>query len=221
MSASNLDDSICDSRVGDFLADKFEELVQKELKKFDLKDTDVNLTELKRILSGIFLMRAKRENIHTGCSSIFNVSLKNFSSYKEFAGHSYVELSKGYFPVIDALVGDQKKNLFSRINVKHFMKKIYLCQKLSPTQSELYSKPCFHCKYTQNPNKVVVKICNAINQNEPKEIIAICDNILCTVSLGYLKENLNTLIEPLSYITDERRTAVSRLGFGTINKVVT
>ena len=34
-----------------------------------------------------------------------------------------------------------------------------------------------------------------------------------------MKENLNTIIEPINLVTDEKRLAVQRLGFGTINKI--
>ena len=34
------------------------------------------------------MMRAKRENIHSGCSNVFDLSLRNFSVYQQFKGIS-------------------------------------------------------------------------------------------------------------------------------------
>ncbi len=195
-----------DSRVGDFLYDHFKQLNSN--KKDDIK--------LNQILNGLFLMRSKRENIRSGCSNIFDLSLINFSNYKEFAGHSYVELKKGYTPIVKAFMGQHEQQFMSRLSLNHYMKRIYLCTKHS---NQLHKTDCFHCSYTNDEDKAVIKMCDATDPNEPKDFIVVCDRVVCSMSLGYLKENLNNFIEPVTYVSNERRLAVSRLGFGTINKI--
>jgi hypothetical protein len=176
-----------------------------------------NNVQLNNVLSGLFLMRSKRENIRSGCSNIFDLSLKNFSNYKEFNGHSYVELKKGYTPIIKAFMNKHESEYLARLSLNHYMKQIYLCNRT--TSNQIYKRDCIHCKYTNDSNKVVLKICNATDVNDQKDFIVIADHVVCTMSLGYLKENINNLIEPISYVPNEKRLAVSRLGFGTINKI--
>ncbi len=83
---------IADNIVGDFLYDKFNEILEKELNMSSKNKIEANGQSeflfskegFKNILNGLFLMRAKRENIRSGCSNIFDLSLKNFSHYQVF-----------------------------------------------------------------------------------------------------------------------------------------
>ena len=52
-----------------------------------------------------------------------------------------------------------------------------------------------------------------------KDLIILCDNVVCTMSLGYLKENLINLIQPVSLIPSEKLLSVQRVGYGTVNKI--
>jgi hypothetical protein len=88
----NCENEITDYSVGDFLYEKFNDLVEKEL-QISTKSTieAKNKNEIlfskegfKNILNGLFLMRAKRENIRNGCSNIYDLSLKNFACYQVF-----------------------------------------------------------------------------------------------------------------------------------------
>ena len=168
-------------------------------------------------------MRIKRENIHTGCSNLFDVSLKNFDSYSDIhvlKGHPYVETKKGYGPIVEAIIEKHREAFHKRVHLKHFLKKILLSNKLVVNETaHLFDKFDEHSMYTNDKNKAVLIICDETNPNEPKDFAIICDHVICTFSLGYLKENFNLLIEPLSLMSEERRLAVSRLGFGTINKI--
>jgi hypothetical protein len=204
-----------DDRVGDYLYEKFTQIVDKEMFKLENQLTH---TEVRRLLHGLFLMRCKRENIRSGCSNLFNLSLKNFSAYKEFEGHSYVELKHGFGPVIDKVIERHREKFFSRVHLKHHLKRIYLSNELC--QQTGFVNSSIHSSLTQNDkNKVVLHVCNASNPAEPKDFYVVCDNVLCTMSLGYWKENINHVVHPVSLITEERRKAVSQLGFGTTNKI--
>ncbi|CAF0940686.1 unnamed protein product [Brachionus calyciflorus] len=216
----NLDQkSHVDNRVGDYLYDKFCEIVRNEMGKnlLEHKPEDFSDFDLKRLLNGLFLQRARRENIRTGCYNIFDVSLKNFSCYKEFPGHSYVELKHGFGPVIDALIHKHKNDFYTRVHTKHFLKKIILSPDL--VDSECYQRPNLHSVYANSKNKAVVIICDASNPQRPRDFVIVCDQVLCTMSLGYMKENFNNIIEPLCLMPEEKRLAVSRLGFGCTNKI--
>ena len=81
------------------------------------------------------------------------------------------------------------------------LKKIILCSKNEPN--------CLHCSYTNNKdsNKIVA-IINDLEEN--KDLIVICENIVCTMSLGYLKENLSSLIEPIGFVSNEKQLVFER-----------
>ncbi len=162
-------------------------------------------------------MRLKRENIRNGCSNVFDLSLKQFSAYKEFPGHSYVETKKGFGPIIERLIGNNKEKLLSKVHLKHYLKKIIL---YTDSDQSLYLPKYIHSNYTSDRNKVVLIICDASNPNEPNDFAVVCDRVICTFSLGYLKENVNHFIQPVSLISQERRLSISKLGFGTVNKVL-
>ncbi len=164
-------------------------------------------------------MRAKRENISAGTNNLFNVSLKNFSCWKEYQGIGYVELKKGYKPIIDAIIEPHAKGFFSKLKLRHYMKKIYICHTLDTDKSEINAKTeCQLCEFISDPAKVVIRMCNN-SGHKPLDFFVICDKVICTMSLGYLKENLNLIIDPIGMIKSKRRLAVQRLGFGVINKI--
>lgn len=216
-----------DSRVGDFLHAKFVETVREQLNcDLTARRTDeaaTATTSLERLLYGIFLMRLKRENIRSGTSNIFDVSLANFATYQEFPGISYVELKRGFRPIIDAFVGEHKSQLEYRVRLRHHLKKVLLDSSLAggETTKSLFetNSDSRRAEYTDDKNKAVLVVCDETEAEKPKDLIVVADNVICTMTLGYLKENLNNFVEPLSLVNDRRRQAVNRLGYGTINKV--
>jgi hypothetical protein len=207
-----------ESRVADYIYDKFAEIVRKELGKDLLDKSNFNEADFRRILHALFLQRIKREHIRSGCPNLFNLSLKNFSCYQEFKGHSYVELSKGFFPVLEAAMGESRYKFYTKVKCRHFVKKIILSQSLFP-DNKLYDKEDVHARYTNDKKKAVLIVCDATDPQNPQDFVVICDNVLCTMSLGFLKENLNTIFEPFDLVTQEKRLAIQRLGFGIINKI--
>lgn len=213
-----------DARVGDYLHVKFIEAVKEhlniELTLGSLAKADAH--SLERLLYGIFLMRLKRENIRSGTSNVFDVSLVNFAAYQEFPGISYVELKHGYRPVLDAFMSEHKRDLTTRTRLQHHLKKILLDSRLGATGSHAgvfdTKSDEVRAQFTDDKNKAVLILCDEKSGEKPRDVVVIADNVICTLTLGYLKENMNNIVEPLSFVSDKRREAVSRLGFGTINK---
>lgn len=117
-----------------------------------------------------------------------------------------MELNKGYRSVLECIISKNKEKFYQRLRLNNCLKEVLLCQKLDNTNEV----SCEHCEYTQDKNKIVAKI---------NDSIVICDNLVCTLSLGVLKEKLSKLIKPERYLSEEKLGAVSRLGFGTVNKV--
>lgn len=146
---------------------------------------------------------------------MFELSLKNFRNYVNLKGAQLIELKNGYKSLIDTLIKPHEKEFYSKLNLNHDLTAILLSKSLETTQT---NEQCEHSRYTQDKNKIVLKLRDKSKGNS--EVIVICDRVICTVSLGVLKANLVKIIQPASLIPEEKLAAVSRVGFGTLNKVI-
>ena len=136
-----------------------------------------------------------------------NLSSRYYCVWKELKGSQLIELKYGYRNIIELILGDFKKQFESKLHLRHALKKIIICS----NQSD-----CIHCRYTSDKEKLALIITD-LELN--KDLIVLCDKVVCTMSLGYLKHNITSLIEPKSLIPNEKLLAVSRLGYGTVNKI--
>ncbi len=152
------------------------------------------------------------ENIEKGCRSVYNLSLKDFGTQIVLPGKQKIKPNKGFASVIQALVSKHETQFYSKLKTNHILEKILLCEKLDQSDDD----DCAHCYYTKDSNKVVLLVRNQI---ESKELILICNNVVMTASLGYLKANLGDLIQPDRFIPKEKTVAVARMGFGNFFKI--
>ena len=131
-------------------------------------------------------------------------------------GCQIIQTKYGYSGVIKGMIKSNEQEFNKRLKLNHSLEKILMCNELDKDLNK--NSPCKHCLYTTDKNKIVLEI-NNLNEESKKPLIVICDNVVCTMSLGFLKENIEKIIEPSSLIPEEKMMAISRLGFGTINKV--
>jgi hypothetical protein len=74
-------------------------------------------------------------------------------------------------------------------------------------------------KYLKENHKLLVDIRHD-NKTSAQQITTIlCDHIIWTSSLGYLKENFSSIFEDEIELIEQKRDAINNLGFGTVNKV--
>ncbi len=166
------------------------------------------------------------ENVENGCESMYQMSLNNYNTFVELDGSQIMQTTQGYTNILNLIIKENKEAFYSRLRLAHSLYKIFVCNKLS-SNNQNNNSSCSHCLYTNDKNKIVLlfKVSSEIENDLKKEtknneyVIVLCDNVVCTMSLGYLKENLNSLIEPSTIVPEEKRVAVQRLGYGTINKV--
>lgn len=177
--------------------------------RFEILTNKICVSQIKLNL----LYRCKMENLLSGCSSIFELSLRNFAKYENLKGNKMVPIPNGYLSIVKKVVEPHLEKLNPRLILNHELTKILLCTSLSSSKTD---RACEHCKYSNDPNQIVVRLKDRV---ENKEVLAICERVVCTVSLGVLKARLHELIEPSEFIPREKLDAVSRLGFGTNNKV--
>jgi hypothetical protein len=197
-----LNPNVQDQQVGEYLYNKYQRLLNESA------DLMVQKAD-KPIKDAIFLWRCKWENIEKGCSNIFDLSLKNFGTYTKLPGSQVVKLKQGYKHVLDALIQKQREKFESRLQLHTQLIKILVCQKSR-------KRPCQHCLYSQNQEKIV---CILTNESNKSDFLIICDHVLCTMSLGSMKENIRKVFDPIELIPDSKLTAIDRLGFETFHKI--
>jgi hypothetical protein len=217
MDASNILDSIMrkaekyeNKRVNDcsfsnYIVENFDYEINKKYKS----------DETKLILKGLCQWRCQYECGDNGCSNLDSLSVKYFGTFVELKGNQLVELKYGYKAIIDSMirnVGGEEK-FHSKIKLKHSLERVLLCEWLLGDCIE-----CEHCLYTKDKNKIVLIVKNHV---EDKNINFICNHVIFTMSLGYLKANFKNLF--LNYENNEffkeKYYAVGKLGFGNVNKV--
>lgn len=150
-----------------------------------------------------------------GCESTFNMSLRNFDNVKELVGTKTIQIERGYKSIIDGLISGHKESFNSKLRLKHALNNILLCKNLTNEANKTISE-CKHCKYTEDSDQIVLKISDLTNGSE---VIVICENVICTMSLGFMKENFKNIVRPSSLVPNEKFSAISRLGYGIDNKV--
>jgi monoamine oxidase len=213
-----------DLSVGDFVYKKFCELCEKELRLErgeNLETTDTNIegkfstNELRCLIDGFFLWRSKWECIMTGCDNIYNLSLNNYGPFKQLKGSQLVKLKTGFNDLLESFIDEFKQEFNSRIKLNYCLKNIFVCHSLIPDSPV---KSCEHCCYTNDHTKVVLIVTDNSNKSL-EDVVVLCDNVICTMSLGFLKENFKKMLDPVSYFPEEKFRAIENLGFGTYNKL--
>lgn len=160
------------------------------------------------LINSIYQWNFKWECMYNGCASMFDMSLINFSKYQKLDGCQVIEFNNGYKSLFETLIEKHKKKFDERIILKYELKNIFVCHKLTDSKIE----ECRHCHYSDKENKIVLLFSD--------EAVVICDKVVCTMSLGYLKENIDEIIVPNSVICEEKKISIQRMGFGTVNKII-
>lgn len=195
-----------DQSVGEYIYNRLKEIIADGFKPKmgdQLSDSDIV-----KLIEGFLVWRCKCENIEIGCHSICDLSLRNYSIFVDLKGCQIMEPNYGYRPIIDCMIKPYEEEFNSRTQLNCPLEKILLCKTADASSNE--NDPCEHCLYSNDKSKVVLLFANKI---------VVCENVVCTMSLGYMKENLTRLVEPVSFIPHEKLLAVERIGFGTVNKV--
>jgi hypothetical protein len=71
-------------------------------------------------------------------------------------------------------------------------------------------------KFINEDRKLLIEI-NDLNTQRNKSMI--CDHIIWTTSLGYLKTNFHRIFAEIPDLIHQKQNAIANIGFGTVNKV--
>jgi hypothetical protein len=74
-------------------------------------------------------------------------------------------------------------------------------------------------KYLKETHQLLVDIRYHDKTSEQQISTILCDHIIWTSSLGYLKENFSSIFADEIELIEQKRDAINNLGFSTVNKV--
>lgn len=197
-----------DISVGEFVQKRLESILSEG---FEHQLNHLSDSELRKLVEGFLVWRCKSENIEIGCHSICDLSLKSYSIFKDLKGMQIMEPLYGYGSIIKCFIKPHETEFNKRLNLNKALQTVLICNKHDLNDSV---EMCEHCLYTNDSSKIVL-----LFSCESGHEIVICENVICTMSLGYMKENLKNLIKPVGIMPKEKLTAVDNLGYGTINKI--
>jgi hypothetical protein len=74
-------------------------------------------------------------------------------------------------------------------------------------------------KYLKDKHQLLVDIRHHNKTSEQQISTILCDHIIWTSSLGYLKENFSSIFADEIELIQQKKDAIDNLGFDTVNKV--
>ncbi|CAF0784118.1 unnamed protein product [Adineta ricciae] len=138
------------------------------------------------------------ELIDNGCSSLSDLSLADYGSFEYLDGDYAYEFQNGGYRSFIA-----------------YMKSFLPDEKRVRLNSEVV-----RVKYLQDSHRLQVDIRDLNHSSENEITTILCDHVIWTSSLGYLKENFSSIFATEKELLEQKRQAVENLGFDTVNKVV-
>ncbi|CAF1041616.1 unnamed protein product [Rotaria sordida] len=203
----------CKSEILDKATDLWERTRNKAEEKYDDRTTlspisfaDIVPKEFqKRLLSSSSFSKdliqpfidyfMKLEMTETSCLSLSDLNLIEYLAYEDLEGEYENDLKNGgYRPFINYLKSFIPNDKRIRLN----------CEVI-------------RVKFMEDDRKLLVEM-NYLNQQCMKTII--CDHIIWTTSLGYLKENFHMIFADEPKLIQQKQNSITNIGFGTVNKVI-
>jgi len=163
------------------------------------------------------------KNVSTNLSDMVSKRIGNLTKMNIDEKSMDMEKNKQQFSlknILDSFIEKNKEKFYEKLRFKWSLKKIILCKLMWGEEESKSMGDCLHCQLTDKHDKVILVLEDwSSNDNKCKEVYVMCDNVICTMSLGFLKEHLNDLFIPKQTIINERRESIEKLGYGTFNKI--
>ncbi|CAF2402689.1 unnamed protein product [Rotaria sp. Silwood2] len=168
----------------------FADIVPKEFQKRLLSSSSFSRDLIQPFID--YFM--KLEMTETSCSSLSDLNLSEYLAYEDLEGEYENDLKNGgYRPFINYLKSFIPNDNRIRLN----------CE-------------VTRVKFIEDDQKLLVEM-NYLNEQRMKSMM--CDHIIWTTSLGYLKKNLHTIFAEEPKLIQQKQNCIVNIGFGTINKV--
>lgn len=176
-----------DRSIKEIVSLHFKTLLNQLNKQKKLDDEKVE------IIRAIFNERLKVESVDIACEDLNTVSAIGWNEYIDCDGDELTNLKFGYGQLIE--------HLLSNI----------------PSESILLNETVTKIEWSnQTLDDQVVRV-TTYNKNDEIESVHTGLQCICTIPLGYLKENHDKLFDPI--LPQPKIKAIENLGFGLVNKV--
>lgn len=207
------------------------EHIDLEKKLFLSSVKDENEKNLKELL---FKCLLKRETCITGCHSMNEIDLLELGSYQELQGGNIL-LPTGYSSILEPLSKDLPENSIIKncpVKLIHWKRKKTINDDMNLSSNSMKSADLHtiveedDTYESDDSDKTVTEFPNSSLINyKPHNIkiecdngnIYYCDHVICTIPLGVLKENAETIFNPP--LPQYKIEAIENLLFGTVDKI--
>lgn len=142
------------------------------------------------LVKSIYRSRLYEESAETSCEDLRRLSAVGWNEYEDFEGDQFTRLKHGYARLIDS-----------------FLTQI-------PPHCLMLGRKCERISWTSNPAHCELDV---LNRHTGEREHFVCDYVITTTSLGYLKLHHHTMFNP--QLPLNKIKAIENLGFGCVNKV--
>lgn len=184
-------------KIGNNAAEVFRQQLEARMKE------DEELLNNKDMVFAIFDWFLRYETIENGCDGMEDVSIASYTDWTDWGDGSLLNFKLGYKSL---------PHWFS--NQIPSKKWIYLNRQVINIEISNSS--------SNGDSPIRVKYMHTKNNKQSSKMtdfaIIECDHVIMTASLGFLKQNHETLFKPP--LPDLKRQLIESIGFGTVNKII-
>lgn len=203
-SKRNLSKNVYDDVVK---ANKFSKA--SDIFKYDLDraiDDDECLAAKKELVYAIFDWFLRYETIDNCCNSMNEVSITSYTGWSDWGDGTLINFRGGYCSLVKWFMANIPEGI---VNLSKRVTKIQLRDsKREDVESKGKSIQIDYCNDNTEGDKEE-------NSNSVKSIL--CDHVIFTGSLGFLKEHHASLFHPA--LPTSKQLLIDAMGFGTVNKI--
>lgn len=185
-------------------------------------DDDNSIEELETLVFSLFDWFMRFESIENCCDSMDDVSITSYTDWTDFSDGALLNFKHGYRSLLQWFCKQMPTEELIYLNKQVVSIELLNLEKSNnkPTSSWLnesddkYSKPIL-IRYKKSD------LCASISENTKKDDetnFIICDHVIVTSSLGFLRNNLKTFFKPP--LPKIKQDLIKSIGFGTVNKII-
>lgn len=164
----------------------------------------------------VFEWFLRYETIENCCDTMDDVSISSYTDWTNWGDGSLLNFEQGYRCLLDWFCGQFPANDWIKLSAP-----VHEIEMLSMDETSCNTRRGGSFVYTDEACKqsysspVLVRYRSA--DGSSSRVIE-CEHVICTVSLGFLKQNCDTFFKPK--LPDSKLDLIRSIGFGTVNKIV-
>lgn len=185
------------------------EVFKSQLDRLTVEDSELSVN--RELVFAIFDWFLRYETIENGCDGMHDVSVASYTDWTDLGDGSLLNFKLGYRSLLNWFCNQFPAKKWILLNRQ--VKKVEMLtagpnERWHDEAGSSFEKPIL-VKYGLNPNKASKRCYLRIIE---------CDHVVMTASLGFLKQNHETIFKPP--LPDLKRELIQSIGFGTVNKII-